>query len=114
MLAVGNTDNQALAWKFIEAVMSPDVQSQFAKYNDVVPCAKNAIGEEALKAKPYLAPELAQFQAGPISPVPAGFESQASEFEAIALKAVTNALQGGQDPAAALAAAQKELEATFK
>jgi ABC-type glycerol-3-phosphate transport system substrate-binding protein len=113
LLAIGNTSNQELAWKFIEAVVSPQVQSQFSKYNDVVPCAKGAIGDDALKAKPYLAAELEQFRDSPVNPVPAGFETVASEFESIALKAVTNALQGGQDPAAALADAQKQLEATF-
>jgi hypothetical protein len=45
--------------------------------------------------------------------LPAGFENVASEFQAIVLKAVTNAIQGGGDPATELATAQKELEAAF-
>ena len=36
LLAVGNTDNQELAWKFIETVVSPEVQGQFSKYADTV------------------------------------------------------------------------------
>lgn len=113
LLAVGNTGNQELAWKFIETVVSPELQTQFPKYADTVPCAKGAINDDALKAKPYLAAELAHFQEGPVRNLPAGFENVASEFEAIVLKAVTNAIQGGGDPATELAAAQKELEATF-
>ena len=37
LLAVGNTDNQELAWKFIETVVSPEVQVEFPKYADTVP-----------------------------------------------------------------------------
>ena len=113
LLAVGNTGNQDLAWKFIETVVSSDLQTQFPKYADTVPCAKGAINDEALKAKPYLAAELTHYQEGPVRNLPAGFENVASEFEAIVLKAVTNAIQGGGDPATELATAQKELEATF-
>ncbi len=113
LLAVGNTENQELAWKFIETVVSPEVQGEFSKYADTVPCAKGAINDETLKSKPYLAAELEQFQDNPVRNLPAGFENVASEFESIVLKAVTNALQGGGDPATELAAAQKELEATF-
>ena len=94
--------------------MSPEVQGEFSKYADTVPCAKGAINDETLKSKPYLAAELEQFQDNPVRNLPAGFENVASEFELIVLKAVTNALQGGGDPATELAAAQKELEATFQ
>jgi len=114
LLAVGNTENQELAWKFIETVVSPEVQGEFSKYADTVPCTKGAINDETLKSKPYLAAELEQFQDNPVRNLPAGFENVASEFESIVLKAVTNALQGGGDPATELAAAQKELEATFQ
>jgi ABC-type glycerol-3-phosphate transport system substrate-binding protein len=113
LLSVGNTANQELAWKFIETVVSPELQQQFPKYADTVPCAVGAINDEALKAKPYLAAELAHFQEGPVRNLPAGFENVASEFQAIVLKAMTNAIQGGGDPATELANAQKELEAAF-
>jgi ABC-type glycerol-3-phosphate transport system substrate-binding protein len=114
LLALGNTGNQDLAWKFIEAVVSPEVEGQYSKYADTVPCVKGAIDESALKDKPYLAAELQEFRDNPVRNLPAGFENVASEFESIVLKAVTNSLQGGGDPATELAAAQKELEATFE
>jgi multiple sugar transport system substrate-binding protein len=113
LLAVGNTANQELAWKFIETVVSPELQQEFPKYADTVPCAVGAINDEALKAKPYLAAELAHFQEGPVRNLPAGFENVASEFQAIVLEAMTKVIQGGGDPATELAAAQKELEAAF-
>ena len=93
--------------------MSPEVESQYAKYADTVPCVKGAITDEALKTKPYLEAELAEFRDNPVRNLPAGFENVASEFESIVLKAVTNTLQGGGDPATELAKAQKELEDTF-
>lgn len=113
LLAIGNTDNKELAWKFIETVVSPELQTQFSKYADTVPCAKGAINDETLKSKPYLQAELEQFQDNPVRNLPAGFENVASEFEAIVLKAVTDTIQGGGDPATELAEAQKELEAAF-
>jgi ABC-type glycerol-3-phosphate transport system substrate-binding protein len=113
LLSLGKTANQDLAWKFIEAVVSPEVESQYAKYADTVPCVKGAITDEALKTKPYLEAELAEFRDNPVRNLPAGFENVASEFESIVLKAVTNTLQGGGDPATELAKAQKELEDTF-
>ena len=113
MIAIGNTDNQELAWKFVETVLSEDVQSEFNKYSDVVPCAVGAVQDSILETKPYLAPELAGFQEGPIAPIPAGFEDVSSEFQAIVLDAVTRAIQGGEDPATVLGEAQEELEATF-
>jgi ABC-type glycerol-3-phosphate transport system substrate-binding protein len=113
LLAVGNTENQELAWKFIETVVSSDMQTEFPKYADTVPCAKGAINDETLKSKPYLQAELEHFQEGPIRNLPAGFENVASEFQAIVLEAVTDAIQGGGDPAAELAEAQEELEAAF-
>jgi ABC-type glycerol-3-phosphate transport system substrate-binding protein len=114
MIALGSGDNQDLAWKFVEAVMSEEIQSQFNEYSEVVPCGVGAIQDELLAEKPYLQPELEQFQAGPIPPSPAGFEDVSSEFQTIALEAVTNALQGGEDPLAALEDAQAELEAAFQ
>jgi len=113
LLALGNGPNQDLAWKFIEAVVSPEIQSQYSKYADTVPCVKGAIDDTALQAKPYLAAEVEQFSDNPVRNLPAGFETVASEFESIVLKAVTNAIQGGGDPATELAKAQAELEATF-
>ena len=113
MIAIGNTDNQELAWKFVETVLSEEVQGQFNKYSDVVPCAVGAVQDEILETKPYLAAELAHFREGPLAPIPAGFEDVSSEFQAIVLNAVTKSIQGGEDPAAALAAAQEELLATF-
>jgi ABC-type glycerol-3-phosphate transport system substrate-binding protein len=113
LLSLGKTGNQDLAWKFIEAVVSPEVESQYAKYADTVPCVKGAITDEAMQAKPYLAAELDEFRDNPVRNLPAGFENVASEFESIVLKAVTNTLQGGGDPAAELQKAQTELESTF-
>ena len=113
MLSLGNTDNQDLAWEFIETVMSPEVQERFNEFSDVVPCAVGAISDATLEAKPYLEPELEMFQAGPVPPTPAGFEDVASEFQAYVLEAITAALQGGEDPEAALADAQQEIVAAF-
>jgi ABC-type glycerol-3-phosphate transport system substrate-binding protein len=113
MVAVGETDNQELAWKFIQTVLSEEVQARFNEFSDVVPCAVGAVQETILKEKPYLAPELAHFQGGPIAPTPAGFEDVASEFQAIVLNAVTSVIQEGADPATALAEAQNEVTAAF-
>ena len=113
MVALGNTDNQDLAWEFIETVMSPEVQQRFNEFSDVVPCAVGAITDATLEAKPYLEAELEMFAAGPVAPSPAGFEDVASEFQAYVLEAVTAALQGGEDPAEALADAQEEIIAAF-
>ena len=113
MVAVGNTENKELAWKFIETVLSEDIQGQFNKFSDVVPCAVGAVQDTILKEKPYLAPELAHFQEGPIAPTPAGFEDVSSEFQAIVLDAVTQVIQEGADPATALAEAQDKVIAAF-
>lgn len=109
-LAVNATsDNPEAAWEFIAMAASPDLQSQFSDHSPYIPYGIDALTDEQLEARPYLAPYVeSSGSAHPIA-IP-GHADQFNEIWPIVVDAVLRTLRDGMPPEESLATAQDELE----